>query len=42
MKLVLATVVLYIATTYPQKPKDKITPAIKPANKAVVKILKNI
>ena len=30
IKLVLATVVLYMATTYPQKPKDKITPAIKP------------
>ena len=30
IKLVLATVVLYIAITYPQKPKDKIIPPIKP------------
>ena len=32
IKLVLATVVLYIAITYPQKPKDKITPAKNPGN----------
>ena len=32
MKLVFATVVLYMATTYPQKPKDKITPAINPGS----------
>ena len=32
IKLVLATVVLYIATTYPQKPKDKITPAKNPGS----------
>ena len=32
IKLVFATVVLYIAKTYPQKPKDKITPPIKPGN----------
>ena len=32
MKLVFATVVLYIATTYPQKPNDKIAPAINPGN----------
>ena len=30
MKLVFATVVLYIATTQPQKPNDKIVPAISP------------
>ena len=30
IKLVLATVVLYIAITYPQKPKDNIIPPIKP------------
>ena len=30
MKLVFATVVLYIAKTYPQKPKDNITPPINP------------
>ena len=30
MKLVLATVVLYIAKTYPQKPNDKITPPKSP------------
>ena len=32
IKLVFATVVLYIAITYPQKPRDKITPAINPGN----------
>ena len=32
IKLVLATVVLYIAITYPQKPNDKITPAKNPGN----------
>ena len=32
MKLVFATVVLYIANTYPQKPKDKIIPPKKPGN----------
>ena len=32
MKLVLATVVLYIAKTYPQKPIDNINPPIKPGN----------
>ena len=32
IKLVLATVVLYIANTYPQKPKDKITPPMNPGN----------
>ena len=32
MKFVLATVVLYIAKTYPQKPKDKIIPPINPGN----------
>ena len=32
IKLVLATVVLYIAITYPQNPKDKIIPAISPGN----------
>ena len=30
IKLVLATVVLYIANTYPQNPKDNITPPKKP------------
>ena len=30
MKLAFATVVLYIAKTYPQKPKDKIKPPINP------------
>ena len=32
IKLVLATVVLYIANTYPQKPKDKIIPPKNPGN----------
>ena len=32
IKLVLATVVLYIAITYPQNPKDKIIPATSPGN----------
>jgi len=32
IKLVFATVVLYIANTYPQKPKDKIIPPINPGN----------
>mgnify|MGYP007081644083 CR=1 FL=1 len=32
IKLVFATVVLYIAKTYPQKPIDKITPPMKPGN----------
>ena len=32
IKLVLATVVLYIANTYPQKPKDKIIPPTNPSN----------
>ena len=32
IKLVFATVVLYIAITYPQKPKDRITPAINPGS----------
>ena len=30
IKLVLATVVLYIAKTYPQKPNDRITPPKSP------------
>ena len=32
IKLVFATVVLYMANTYPQKPKDKIIPPINPGN----------
>ena len=32
IKLVLATVVLYIANTYPQKPKDMTIPPINPGN----------
>ena len=32
IKLVFATVVLYIAKTYPQKPKDKIIPPKNPGN----------
>ena len=32
MKFVLATVVLYIANTYPQKPEDKIMPPKIPGN----------
>ena len=32
IKFVFATVVLYIAKTYPQKPKDSITPPKKPDN----------
>ena len=30
MKLVFATVVLYIANTYPQNPEDKTIPPTKP------------
>ena len=30
IKFVLATVVLYMATTYPQNPSESIVPAIKP------------
>ena len=30
MKLALATVVLYIAKTYPQKPNDSTNPPIRP------------
>jgi hypothetical protein len=32
MKLAFATVVLYIAKTYPQKPNDKTKPPINPGN----------
>ena len=40
IKLVLATVVLYIAKTYPQKPIDKIIPPIKPGSPESLNALK--
>ena len=40
MKFVLATVVLYIANTYPQKPKDKIIPPINPGKPESLNALK--
>ena len=41
MKFVLATVVLYIATTYPQNPRESIVPATKPGIPDKAKALNN-
>ena len=40
MKFALATVVLYMAKTYPQKPKDNIIPPIRPGNPEFLKAKK--
>ena len=40
MKFVFATVVLYIAKTYPQNPDDKIIPPIKPGKPDFLKAYK--
>ena len=40
MKLVFATVVLYIANTYPQNPDDKTNPPIKPGKPDFLKACK--
>ena len=41
IKFVFATVVLYIATTYPQNPKESIVPATKPGKPDKEKALNN-
>ena len=40
MKFVFATVVLYIANTYPQNPDDKTIPPIKPGKPDCLKAYK--
>ena len=40
MKFVFATVVLYIAKTYPQKPVDNINPPINPGIPELIKAVK--